>query len=393
MSTGRSLATVLLSAVLLAAAGGDFETGRQAYERGDYAAALAEWLPLAEHGDAEAQYRVGRLYYYGHGVGLDYEVAARWYLAAAEQGHARSQTNLATMLEEGRGVPADPARAAEWYAKAAAQGRAVACNNLARMYEEGRGVSRDDHKAAELYEAAAKQGYAEAQYRLARMYEEGRGVAADPELARKWDRRAARNGYIKAAAAAAAAGAAVDEHAEDETPAFEGPIITVVPGGPPPPPPVPAEAEPAPAAEAVAPAPPGEVGLDAGIAAYERGDFAAAARAWQPPASAGDAEAQYRLGSLYRLGQGVPADHAAALEWYRRAAEQDHGMALYMLGLLSFRGGPRGAGPDYVQAYVWFSRAAAKGVGDAEDWLARLTSKMTSAERSEAARLVAEANR
>ena len=43
----------------------DFQTGFAAYQKGDYAAALREWTPLAEQGDAEAQFNLGVMYYRG----------------------------------------------------------------------------------------------------------------------------------------------------------------------------------------------------------------------------------------------------------------------------------------------------------------------------------------
>jgi TPR repeat protein len=45
-------------------------------------------------------------------------------------------------------------------------------------------------------------------------------------------------------------------------------------------------------------------------------------------AEGGLAEAQYRLGNAYRLGDGVPRDDLLALKWYRRAAEQEHSYAI-----------------------------------------------------------------
>jgi uncharacterized protein len=34
--------------------------------------------------------------------------------------------------------------------------------------------------------------------------------------------------------------------------------------------------------------------------------------------------AQYNLGVMYAIGQGVPEDDAEAVKWYRKAAEQGH---------------------------------------------------------------------
>ena len=40
----------------------DYEAGVDAYKRGDYATALREFQPLAEQGDADAQYYLGVMY-------------------------------------------------------------------------------------------------------------------------------------------------------------------------------------------------------------------------------------------------------------------------------------------------------------------------------------------
>ena len=49
----------------------DYDAGSEAYRAGDYATALAEWRPLAEQGDADAQYNLGRMYSQGKGVPQD----------------------------------------------------------------------------------------------------------------------------------------------------------------------------------------------------------------------------------------------------------------------------------------------------------------------------------
>jgi TPR repeat protein len=363
----RQWIPIVWMAAVAAAAGvvlaqGDFQAGLWAYERGDYEQALEQWLPLAEENDAEAQYRVGRLYYYGRGVETDYEQAARWYLAAAEQGHARSQSNVAIMYEQGRGLPADIEQAVRWYRLAAEQDRAVSQCNLGRLYEQGRGVPRDESRAASLYEAAARQGHAEAQYRLATLYRDGRGVEADPKAARTWFRRAEKNGYLPTPSPPVAGPAALEQPDEDEEPSVSEP------------------AEPAPATPAVAVT--GD--LEAGREAYERKDYDAAAREWRPLAEAGDAEAQYWLGTLYRLGQGTQEDRAEAGRWYLRAAEQGHELAMYHLAFMYYRGQGVSRRRDYVGGYVWFSLAAEAEVGDAAAWRDELRRKMTPDELAEA---------
>ena len=49
--------------------------------------------------------------------------------------------------------------------------------------------------------------------------------------------------------------------------------------------------------------------LQKGLAAYNAGDFATALEEWKPLAEAGDSDAQFSLGFMYRNGQGVPQDY------------------------------------------------------------------------------------
>ena len=92
----RIIAAMLLSAVWSTAMA-DVAAGAQAYKRGDYATALREWRPLAEQGDANAQYNLGVMYRNGEGVPEDDRQAAFWYRKAAEQGDASAQNNLGLM--------------------------------------------------------------------------------------------------------------------------------------------------------------------------------------------------------------------------------------------------------------------------------------------------------
>jgi hypothetical protein len=128
---------------------GPFEDGIAASARGDYVAAMALWRPLADEGDAQAQYRVAVMYDLGRGVARDYQAAVLWYRRAADQGHANAQHNLASMYELGDGVEPDYALAAAvgWFRRAALQGYAPAQCSLGGLYALGRGVRRDDIEA------------------------------------------------------------------------------------------------------------------------------------------------------------------------------------------------------------------------------------------------------
>ncbi len=91
----RFLPVVCLSLVLLGSpARAGMEAGRQAYDAGDYAGALAQWQPLATAGEPAAQYWLGRLYDGGQGVKADPAKALIWFTKAADQGMAEAQRVL-----------------------------------------------------------------------------------------------------------------------------------------------------------------------------------------------------------------------------------------------------------------------------------------------------------
>ena len=93
---------------------GDFNKGLTAAQNGDFATALKEWKPLAEEGDAGAQYNLGFIYQNGEGVPQDYKKAVRWWRLAAEHGDAESQHNLANRYYYGEGVARDIVYAHMW---------------------------------------------------------------------------------------------------------------------------------------------------------------------------------------------------------------------------------------------------------------------------------------
>jgi TPR repeat protein len=184
--------------MLAAPAWAGFGEGGAAYLRGGYPTALREFRPLAEQGDADAQFLLGVMYDEGWGVAQDYAAAVRWYRKSAVQGDASAQYNLGLMYNNGQGVPQDYAAAVRWYRKAAAQGYADAQFLLGVMYDEGRGVAQDYAAAVSWFRKAAAQGNASAQYNLGVKYDKGQGVPQDFAEAVKWYRKAAVKGYTDA---------------------------------------------------------------------------------------------------------------------------------------------------------------------------------------------------
>ena len=151
--TPLALATALICGAA-APAWADFDDGLAAALAGDYATALKEWRPLAEQGDANAQFMLGSMYDEGKGVPENDTEAVKWYLLAAEQGVAQAQLNLGTMYGTGAGVPLNYIMAYMWFSLAKAQGDETAAGNLGIVAEKmtAADISKAQRLAAEMWE-------------------------------------------------------------------------------------------------------------------------------------------------------------------------------------------------------------------------------------------------
>ncbi|WP_428567389.1 MAG: trypsin-like peptidase domain-containing protein [Solidesulfovibrio sp. DCME] len=98
---------------------------------------------------------------------------------------------------------------------------------------------------------------------------------------------------------------------------------------------------------------------DAALAAYGRGDDAAALRELTPLVRAGSPSALGLLGLMRETGRGGPRDTAEAARLYRRAADGGNVPALVALAALTLRGD--GVPQSDVRAGELLSRAAQKG--------------------------------
>jgi len=164
--------------------------------------------------------------------------------------------------------------------------------------------------------------------------------------------------------------------------------------------------------------------IDAGLNAYQRGNYATALRIMREHADQGSAMAQFNIGLMYNNGLGVTQDYAEAVRWYRKAADQGNALAQNNLGFMygNGQGGPRdyaealrwyrkaadqgnglsqanlgvmygngqGVTQDYVRAHMWYSLAAARGEKIARETRDLLAKKMTPAQIAEAQRLARE---
>ncbi len=76
-------------------------------------------------------------------------------------------------------------------------------------------------------------------------------------------------------------------------------------------------------------------------------------------AEAGDAEAQYKIGSMYEYGTSVAQNYQEAVKWYRLAAEQGNAISQTNLGRMYERG--VGVAKNYQEAVKWYRLAAEQG--------------------------------
>jgi TPR repeat protein len=71
-----------------------------------------------------------------------------------------------------------------------------------------------------------------------------------------------------------------------------------------------------------------------GLRWFDRGAFEKAKNRWAPLADAGDCDAQFRLGTLYFLGAGVPQSDETARHWLFAAANQGQAFAQVLLAVM-----------------------------------------------------------
>ena len=257
----------------------NYEKGMKQYKPDDVAAAVRELKPLAEQGNAEAQFNLGSLYYQGWGVPQDYREAAKWLRKAAEQNHTFAQATLGTIYAEGAQevIEKDLPQALMWFILAAAQGDmearefrdSLAMRMTPKQITEAQKLAREfkpqSAYAKSLLElkALAEQGDATSQFKVGLIYYSGQGVSRDYLEALNWFKKAALQ---------------------------NNPLAQ----------------------------------FNAGYMC-EKGegtsqDYVEAAKYYLQAANQGDQLAQYNLGYMYEKGQGVLADEVQALKWYNLAS-------------------------------------------------------------------------
>lgn len=201
-----SLALPLIAVSMLTApAFADVKDGVDAWQRGDYPAAVTEWRPLALAGDADAQFNLGQAYKLGRGVPADLTQAEDWYRRAAKQGHLQAEDNLGLILfTANRRDEAMP-----YIIHSAARGEPRAQYVLGTAHFNGDLAAQDWPRAYALTKRASDAGLGIASARLVQLdqliplEQRQRGLAMLPEIER--GEQQARLSAVNAAAPPAAA--------------------------------------------------------------------------------------------------------------------------------------------------------------------------------------------
>jgi len=157
--------------------------------------------PLAEKGDAKAQFYMGKFYTKGNGVPKDYAKAVEYFRLSAAQGYAKAQNNLGAFYARGWGVTPDFTEAAKWFRRAAEQGDPFSQYSLGMYYALGLGVATNLTEAVKWYEKAGEQQQPDAQLALGNLYllgDKDQGIMVDIKKARKWLEKAAAQGCASA---------------------------------------------------------------------------------------------------------------------------------------------------------------------------------------------------
>ncbi len=169
----------------------DVKDGVDAWSRGDYDTAVAQWQGPAAKGDPDAMFNMGQAYKLGRGVPRDMGKAEDFYRRAAQKGHVRAADNYGILLFQ----TSRQAEALPWLNAAADRGEPRAMYILGIAAYNGDYTPKDVVRAYALMTRSAATGLQQAQSSLAAMNDgipleqRQQGVALAEEL----DRRAAAN--------------------------------------------------------------------------------------------------------------------------------------------------------------------------------------------------------
>ena len=105
------------------AAAKDLDDAVGAMRTGNFAVAYCIMRPLADSGDADAQYNIGWMYLNGYGLRIDDSLALEWWQKASQQGHTDASFSIGMLYSLGEGeVTKDLDKAIDYYLLAVEDG-------------------------------------------------------------------------------------------------------------------------------------------------------------------------------------------------------------------------------------------------------------------------------
>lgn len=160
----------LVAAILIAIAGAPLsaqsvKAGIEAWQKADYSTAVAIWRPLAQAGDADAQFNLGQAYRLGRGVPINLALAQSWFEKAATTGHLDAATTLGLLLFQN----GNQAAGLKWLKQAAEQGEPRALLVYGTALYNGDGVTQDRLLGYAYVSRAADQGLGPAKETLGQL--------------------------------------------------------------------------------------------------------------------------------------------------------------------------------------------------------------------------------
>lgn len=196
--------------VSFAASASSLDDGVTAFDRSDFKTAFAQFKPLAESGNPEAQYYLSLLYERGGGVKRDDAIALQWLRKSIDGGSTPAVWKMGWRYGRGIGITKDTSEAWKCFFKAADTAVWAQTNiGLLALGKDSPVVKPDMRyyhgleylyfrpyylEAAKWFQKAAAQGDAEAEYELGILYSQGYGVLKDERQAVVWLRKAAMGG-------------------------------------------------------------------------------------------------------------------------------------------------------------------------------------------------------
>ncbi len=317
-------------------------------------------------GHAKAQYRMGGIY-----AGdlsefeKNYSTALYWFQKAADQGDVEAQNCLGVLYLSGLAGEKNPELGVRWLSRSAAAGSSFALYRLGLCYLYAEGVEADSRIGTSLLEAAASQGYEKAATFLqqpicsvtGRLVQHPSrtscGHLFETSALRKWlekegvcpyDHHQLSPSQVQRISAVSTPCFSSIYPTTDDTFLFEWYHRAAEKGIP--------------------------------IAQYELGkryqqgigtkiNAVAAARLFYQAAEQNEPQAQYQLAEAFLKGEGTEADLEAALHWMEEAAKLGYAEAQRRMGEFY----TDGAQQDDAAAIGWFKLAADQGDIKALYWL------------------------